>query len=110
MVVDWKVNKDEALRNGVEIRKLFSTEEIFFCCKTGSCNNTVFRNFPKLNIEGIALVGCRFEDCGDIALDECSVESFTIRCVESLLMRDCKVTGSTFAELSCDRTGLDGAC
>lgn len=102
MIFDWKNNKTDALRNGISEREVqcLNYTHITMTDTDSRVEGHTFRSFPRLEFEkGTEIVGCVFEDCTDLAFDECRIEGCTFRQVWSVTFQDCKVENSRFEKL-----------
>lgn len=84
MILDYKNDKEFALKNGV----IEYNDDIYFCgknkqeCEDESAiyeaihthdvfKDIVFKNFPVLSLNNSTFENCTFEECKDISMNEC---------------------------------------
>lgn len=71
MVFDWKNNREEALRNGIEEKQYFSVVEPTMKAQDGVIENHIFRNFDTPTFEyNVHIENCVFENCRSITFDD----------------------------------------
>ena len=101
MVFDWKNNRDEALRNGIEEKDtVFGSIKILMSASDGEVCDCVFRNFPTLAFEdNIEIDGCTFENCGELLFEDALVKKCTFSQVEAISFIDTKVKKCVFRDM-----------
>lgn len=69
IVLDWNKRNTIRMKKQVQIRSIDGVEEIHYCNpKRKMVENITFRIFPNLHIETTQMIGCSFEDCGEVYL------------------------------------------
>lgn len=103
MVYDWKNNKDDALKNGIYEKKIYSVVRITMAAENKVVAHHTFRNFEHLDFEeGTLIEDCIFENCGSISFDECRIDGCTFTHVDTIFTVHSNITNSQFKELVCD--------
>lgn len=102
MIIDYTKGYEEAINRGIlylQTNPLYDKPHIRLNEKVNKIEGITFLNFPLLEGEELSLIGCSFENCGKVVLNDCEMEYCIFGCVDSLDFDDCIVENSKFLKL-----------
>lgn len=79
MILDYKNDPEYAVKNGIEVNKIYKSElsYIYFNkdIENGSYEGITFKNFPDLYLGDATFTNCIFENCGSIEISRGTLRS-----------------------------------
>lgn len=77
-------------------------EDGILTCSGSKVSHATFRNYPNLQVDGLCLEECVFENCHTVNLSDCKVENCRFDSLDTLYANSTQLSGCEFVHLRCD--------